>query len=145
MRAAERVAFAIADRLGGLDAAAMARHSAFVRAVAAALSGADEESVVEQVVALGGLADARNPHAVVVSRLRELPRLGEDRRRMADEVAEAARWAAVDWAVRWGEGHRALVERGDLYPDEVERMLASEFTDDDLRGIAAAALAGGAS
>lgn len=143
MTRAERLAYALAARLDGLDAAAMAAHPAFRKAVAAALAVADELAVVEQVAALGGLAGARNPHAVVVSRLRELPQLAEDRRRMADEQAEARRWAAVDRAARRGETLRALVQRGDLFADEAERLVASEFADGDLRGIAETALAGG--
>ncbi len=122
----------------------MARHPTFVRAVAAALAVADEESVVEQVVALGGLAGARKPHAVIVARLRELPAIAADRRRMAEDEAEAARWAAVDRAVKRGETLRALVERGDIYADEARSMLAQDFADDGLRAIAAAALGGGA-
>ncbi len=145
MSAAERVAFAIAEKLGGLDAAAMARHPAFVRAVAAALKVLDEDDLVAQVVALGGLAGARNPHAVIVARLRELPAIAADRRRIAEDVAEVARWAAVDWAAKRGVTLRALVDRGDIFEDEARSMLASEFTDDGLRGIAAAALAGGSS
>ena len=145
MTAVERVAFALAQRFPELDAVAMAAHLAFVKALAAALTIADEASVVEQVVAMGSLFGARNAHAVVVARLRALPRLAEDRRRIADEAAEAARWRQVDRAAERGEILRALVDRGDLFPDEAERMVASEFADDDLRGIAMAPLAGGAS
>ena len=141
----ERVAFALVDKLGGLDAAAMARHPAFVRALAAALAVGDEASVIAQVVAQGGLAHARNPHAVVVRRLSALPGLTADRRRIADELAESARWRQVDRAAGRGETLRALVERGDLFADEAERMVADEFADADLRGIAMAPLAGGAS
>jgi hypothetical protein len=144
MTVASRIAFALARRFPELNAAAMVRHPAFRQAIAGALAVADEESVVEQVVALGGLAGATNPHAVVVSRIRGLPALVEDRRRMAGDAAEAARWAAVDRAVRRGETLRALVERGDIYADEARSMLAQDFADDGLRAIAAAALGGGA-
>lgn len=144
MTRAERIAYALAARLDGLDAAAMAAHPAFTKALAAALAVADERSVVEQVVALGGLAGARNAHAVVVSRLRELPALDADRRRLTDEAAEVSRWAAVNRAAKRGETLRAQVERGDIFPDEAVHILAREFDDADLRGLAAAALAGGA-
>lgn len=142
MTAVERVAFALAQRFPELDAVAMAAHLAFVKALAAALTIADEASVVEQVVAMGSLFGARNAHAVVVARLRALPRLAEDRRRIVAALTESARWVAVDRAARRGENLRQLVERGDLFPDEAERMVASEFADDDLRGIATAALTG---
>ena len=142
MTAAERVAHAFAQRFPELDAVAMAAHLAFVKALAAALAVADEDAIVAQVVAQGGLAGARNAHAVVVSRLRELPRLAEDRRRIADELAESARWVAVDRAARRGENLRQLVERGDLFVDEAEDLVADEFDDADLRGIATAALTG---
>ena len=144
MTAAEAIARALAERFPELDAAAMARHPAFAKAVTAALAVADERSVVEQVVALGGLAGARNPHAVVVSRLREVPALDADRRRMADEDAEARRWAAVDRAARRGETLRALVERGDIFGDEAADLLAREFEDHGLRDIARSALTGSA-
>lgn len=146
MTAAERIAWALADRLGGLDAAAMARHRAFQNAVDAALAVIDEAVIVEAVVRQGGLAGAQNPHAVIVSRLRELPSLVADRRRLADEVAEAARWRQVARAARRGENLRTLVARGDLYLDEAAGQLAREFAaDDDLRATAAAALTGGPS
>ena len=120
----------------------MARHPAFANAVSAALTVADEWAIVEQIVGMGGLAGARNVHAVVVGRLRELPQLAEDRRRMADEDAEARRWAAVDRAVRRGETLRRLVEREALFLDEAARMISDELPDDDLRAIALAALSG---
>ena len=144
MTRSEAVARALAERFPELDAAAMGRHPAFAKAVTAALAVADELAVVEQVAALGGLAGARNAHAVVVSRLRELPALDADRRRLTDEAAEVSRWAAVNRAAKRGETLRAQVERGDIFPDEAVHILAREFDDADLRGLAAAALAGGA-
>lgn len=143
MTAAERIAWALADQLGGLDAAAMAARPPFVRAVAAALAVADEAAIVEQVVGMGTLAGARNRHAVVVDRLRAIPSLVAARRQVADERAEAARWCQVDRAARRGESLRALVDRGDLFGDEAQGMLRREFEDDDLLGIGLAALAGG--
>ena len=145
MTRAERIAFALGERFPELDAAAMSEHPAFLQAVAAALTIADERAIVEQVAALGGLAGARNVHAVIVGRLRELPQLAEDRRRLADEESEARRWVAVDRAAKRGETLRALVERGDIFADEAADVLAREFSDDDLRSIADAALSRGGS
>lgn len=142
MTAAERIALALAERFDGLEVPAMAHHSAFRQAVDGALAVLDEETVVARVVAQGPLTGARNPHAVIVARLRQLPALEGDRHRLMDDHEEARRWAAVDRAARRGETLRALVERGELYPDEAAGMLAREF-DDDLRGMAAAALIGG--
>lgn len=143
MTAAERVALALAEHFGGLDVAAMACHSAFRQAVDGALAVLGEETAVARVVAQGSLTGARNPHAVIVARLRQLPALEGDRRRLMDDHEEARRWAAVDRAARRGETLRALVERGDLFEDEAGAMLSREFEDDDLRGLAAAALIGG--
>jgi hypothetical protein len=141
---AERIAYALAEQLGaGLDPAAMATRAPFRRALADALAILNEDAVVAAVVARGTLAGSRNPHAVCVSRLRELVAVENKRREVADERAEARRWAAVDRAARRGETLRALVERGSLFADEAAGMVAREFTDDDLRGIAVAALTGG--
>ncbi|MDA8314738.1 MAG: hypothetical protein M0010_06125 [Actinomycetota bacterium] len=143
MTAAERVAWALASRLPGLNAAAMSEHVAFVRALHAALAIADEQSIVAQVVALGGLQAARNPGAVVVARLRQLPALAAKGKRIADEATEVARWRRVDAAARRGETLRELVAAGTIYPDEATRMLREELPDHGLRAIAEAALVGG--
>ena len=142
MTRAERVARALAERFPELDASAMARHPAFANAVSAALTVADEWAIVEQIAAMGGLAGARNPHAVVVARLRELPTIAADRGRFAAEDAEERRWAAVDRAAKRGESLRRLVDAGTIFADEAAHLAASEFPDDDLRAIAEAALGG---
>ena len=143
MTAVERIAHRLGEYFAALEVPAMARHSAFRQAVEGALAVLAEEAVVARVVAQGPLTGARNPHAVIVARLRQLPALEAGRRRLMDENEEARRWAAVDRAARRGETLRALVERGDLFADEAGAMLSREFEDDDLRGLAAAALAGG--
>jgi hypothetical protein len=142
---AERIAWAVADQLDGLDAAAMGRHPAFQRAVEDALRVVDERGIVEAIVAQGPLAGARNPHAVVVARLRQLPALAAERARVVDVRAEDARWQAVDRAVKRAQTLRGLVDAGTIYADEAARWLAEEFSDASLREIAEAALAGGRS
>ena len=142
MTPAGRVAWALAEQLGELDPAAMGRHPAFREAAAVALAVVDEAALVEQVVRQGGLAGSRNAHAVIVGRLRQLPSLAAERRQVADDRAESARWRRVDAAARRGETLRALVDAGSIFADEAMSMLASEFGDDDLRGIASAALTG---
>ena len=140
MNRAERVAFAITERFDEIDAVAMAAHPAFQKALADALDVLDEAGVVAEVVAGGTLAHARNPHAVIVFRLRRLPELVANRDRLTGEVAEERRWAEVDAAVRRGETLRALVDRGALFPDEAQETLRRELADEELRAIALAAL-----
>lgn len=140
MNPAERIAFALSEQLAGLDVAAMAAHPAFRHAVETALAVSGETEVVAQVVGLGPLTGALNPHAVVVSRLRKVPALVADRLRIADEHEEVRRWTAVDRAARRGETLRALVERGDLFADEATAMVGREFDDPDLAAIAIAAV-----
>jgi hypothetical protein len=139
------IAVALGVAFPQLNVRAMAARPPFVAAVDDALAavGGDADAVVAFVVARGTLAGAQNPHAVVVARLRELVAIERKRRALVDEAAEARRWAALDRAARRGETLRALVDRGDIFADEASGMLAREFDDDDLRGIAAAALAGG--
>ncbi|MDA8310265.1 MAG: hypothetical protein M0Z46_06570 [Actinomycetota bacterium] len=87
MTGAERVAFALAERFPELDAAAMSEHPAFGQTLAAALAVTDERAIVEQVIAQGGLAGARNPQSVVVGRLRRLPGLARTRSAVDVEIA----------------------------------------------------------
>jgi len=140
--AAERIAWAIGEEVGGLDVPAMAAHRAFRQAVGDALGLLDEREIVDRVVSMGGLANANNPHAVIVSRLRQLPTLVADGHRLFEEIAEARRWDQVDAAVRRAQTLRDLVEREELFPDEAADMLARELADEDLRSIALAALQG---
>ena len=145
MTATLRIAVALGAAFPELDVRAMAHRPPFIAAVGDAVTAldGDADTVVAFVVNRGTLAGARNPHGVVVARLRELVAVERDRRAVVDEREEARRWAAVDRAARRGETLRALVERGDLFADEAGAMLSREFEDDDLRGIAAAALSGG--
>jgi hypothetical protein len=146
MTPAERVAAALGERFDVLDSAAMGEHPAFRCAVADALAlVGDEDAVVAQVVRLGPLTGSHDPHRVVVSRLRRVPGLAATRRRIAEELAEERRWAAVDTAARRGETLRALVERGALFPDEAVDVLRRELVDPDLSAVALAALTGGRS
>jgi hypothetical protein len=143
MTPAERIAVALGERFDELDAAAMAAHPAFLDAAVSALDVLDESSVVEEVCALGSLVGARDPHRVIVARLRKLSAFVSERARMAEEASEQRRWARVAHAVRRGETLRSLVERGDLYADEAVEMLRRDLSDDGLREIALAALEGG--
>jgi hypothetical protein len=144
VRPAERVALALGRHFAELHVAAMARHPAFRAAVDTALAVVSEATIVEHVVALGGLSGSVNPHAVIVGRLRALPGLEDERLRLADEEAEARRWRRVDSAAGRGETMRQLVEAGHLYGDEAVETLCVEYDhDDDLREIALAALRGG--
>ena len=120
MTPAERVAWALAEQLDGLDGAAMSVHPAFVRAVDQALAVVGEAAVVDGVVRQGGLAGARNPHAVVVARLRKLPSLAGERQRMAD--ARAIRRGLDAPELRAAQ---AAAERGIVLGAHVERALLS--------------------
>ena len=144
MTAALRIAVALGAAFPELDVRAMAHRPPFIAAVGDALTAldGDADTVVAFVVNRGTLAGARNPHGVVVARLRELVAVERDRRAVVDEREEARRWAALDRAAQRGETLRALVDRGDLYPDEAASMLTSELADDDLRATALAALEG---
>ncbi len=144
MSAPERVAAQLATKFPGIDPALLARRPPFCAALAGALAVLTETEVTESLVQMGALNGARNAYGVLIGRLRELPSLDADRRRFDDEDAETRRWAAVDRAARRGETLRQLVQRGDLFPDEAAHLLAREFDDGDLRGIAETALAGGA-
>ena len=142
MTGAERIALALAQRFPELDAALLARRPPFRAALADALAVMSETEVVEHVTTLGALTGARNGYGVLIARLREIRALDEDRRRMADEECEERRWAAVDRAVARGGTLRQLVDAGTIFADEAAHLVASEFPDDDLRGIARAALGG---
>ncbi len=120
MTPAERVAWALAERLGDLDAAAMCAHGAFREAVDQALGVADERGAVEAVVRQGCLGGARNPHAVIVSRLRKLPSLAGDRQRMADARAIRSGLDAPELRAA-----QAAAERGIVLGAHVERALLS--------------------
>ena len=142
MTGAERIALALAQRFPELDAALLARRPPFRAALADALAVMSEAEIVEHVTTLGALTGARNGYGVLIARLREIRALDEDRRRMVDEEGEAARWRRVDAAARRGESLRQLVDAGTIFADEAAHLVASEFPDEDLRGIARAALGG---
>jgi len=140
---AERIATALAERFDVLDAPAMVRVRAFRAGATAALAAAGSvEAVVREVASLGELSGARDPHRVIVARLRQVPALVADRTRLGDELAESRRWAALDMAARRGETLRALVDRGALFANEAADTLRRELADDDLRAVALAVLEG---
>jgi len=141
--AARRVAQALADQFDGFDPVLLARRPPFVAAVTAALDVIDEGGIVALVVESGSLAGSRSPYGVVISRVRDVPRICAERRQLADDRAEAGRWQAIDRAARRGETLRVLVAQHAIFPDEASEMVAAEFDDPDLAAIAIAALGGG--
>lgn len=150
MTAAQRIAYALAEQLAGvLDAPAMAAHRAFRDAVDAALAVLDEGAVVERVLAQGGLGGARNPHAVVVARLRSIPAHVQDRCEAAVEREAAAaidgpRSRALRAAAERGGALRAHVRRGAMTLEEALGQLDWECRRDvDALGVALAAFEGG--
>jgi len=143
MSAARRLAQALADQLDGLDPVLLARRAPFVAAVSAALGVVDEAKLVALVVESGSLAGSLSPYGVVISRVRDVPRICAERRQVADDRSEADRWAGVDRAARRGETLRSLVARGLMFDDEAAQQVAAEFTEADLRATALAALTGG--
>jgi hypothetical protein len=137
------LARALGKRFPVLDVIAMRRVQAFrVAADEACRVLGGVGAVVAAVGAYGELAGCRNPHAVLVSRLRWIVEDAAERRRLADEADEAARWAQVDRAAKRGETLRALVDRGELFVDEAVGMIAHEVPDEELRCYAMAALEG---
>jgi len=143
MSAARRLAQALADQLDGLDPVLLARRAPFVAAVSAALGVVDEAKLVALVVESGSLAGSRSPYGVVISRVRDVPRICAERRQVANDRSEAGRWQAIDRAARRGETLRVLVAQHAIFPDEASEMVAAEFDDPDLAAIAIAALGGG--
>ena len=141
---AEQVLVELAQRFG-LDASRMRQARYWDMAVANAVALMPASAVVAELVEWGDLRGARNPWGVLLSRLRELPSVIDERERRREELAESARWRKVDRAVKRGETLRALVGRGDLRLDEATEQLGADFQDDrDLFAIAQAALTGGA-
>lgn len=140
---AEQVLLELAQRFG-LDASRMRQARYWEMAVANAVALMAASAVVAELVEWGDLRGARNPWGVLLSRLRELPSVIDERERRREELAESARWRKVDRAVKRGETLRALVERGDLRLDEAAEQLSADFRgDNDVLGIAEAALTGG--
>jgi len=144
MSAARRLAQALADQLDGLDPVLLARRAPFVAAVSAALGVVDEAKLVALVVESGSLAGSRLPYGVVISRVRDVPRICAERRQVANDRSEAGRWQAIDRAARRGETLRALVARGLMFEDEAAEQVAAEYPEPELHAIADAALTGGA-
>jgi hypothetical protein len=146
--AAERIAVALADRLGGLDAAAMAAHRAFREAVDGALAVLGETAIVEAVLAMGSLAGARNPHSVVVSRIRALPaharlRAEVEVEREAIHALDTPRARAVRAAADRGAVLRVQVGRGAMTRQEALHALQWECKEAEQLGVALAAFDGG--
>ena len=136
---------ALGERFPQLDVPKFRRHPAFRRRGADAIASlGGVAQVVAEVGAYGELRGAANPYGVVVARLGWAVADHAERQQVADDRAEADRWAAVDRAARRGETLRALVERGVMFSDEAAEQVAAEFTDVDLRATALAALDGGA-
>lgn len=118
---------------------------AFEQAITAALALVPASVLIDEVAGLGGLGAARDPWAVLLSRVRRLPEFLGELGRQREEQVEAARWQRVDRAAKRGETLRALVARGDLGLDEAGEQLGADFqSDSDLLAIARAALTGGA-
>lgn len=148
MTSARSLAWRIADALPGLDAAAMGAHVAFRRAAAAALAVMDEGAIVAEVAGMGGLAGARNPHAVVVCRLRAIPTHVQDRcevdlERQATTALDSPRARALRAAATRGAVLRAHVARRAMTREEVLVALAGELRDAELLDVALAAFEGG--
>ncbi len=145
MTAVDDLAAVLGERFAAVDVPKFRRHPAFRRNAAAALASlGGVEAVVGEVSAYGGTAGAADIHRVLVARLGWAVEDVAERRQIADDRTEADRWASVGRAARRGETLRALVDRGDLFLDEAAASLAREFPDPDLRGLAEAALTGGA-
>lgn len=144
MNSAQRVAVLLAQHFPPLDAGLLASRAAFRAALVDVLRFMGEDAAVAEIVALGPLAGARSPCAVLISRLRDLPGLVGERTRLVDEAEEAQRWRRLGVAARRGETLRALVESGDVFDDEAIGMVEREFGDDaEVWAVADAALRGG--
>lgn len=138
------VAAELARAFPEVQAVRLARAFAFRSAVYGALVFMTEPKLVAEVMAGGSLRGAVNPYGALIARVRLVPELARENARLADEQAQAKRWRQVDRAARRGETLRALVDRGDLWPDEAAEQLGADFTyDADLLAIARAALTGG--
>jgi hypothetical protein len=141
----DELAAALGERFPEVDVPKFRRHPAFRRNGAAALASlGGVAAVVGEVSAYGGTAGAADIHRVLVARLGWAVEDAAAHRKIVEDRSEADRWAAVSRAAKRGETLRALVDRGDLFLDEAVASLAREFLDDDLRGLAEAALTGGA-
>ena len=138
-----RIARALGERLGDLDAGVLASRRAFRDALDQALAVADEAAVIEQIVALGGLAGARDKYAVVIGRLRQVPSLVAERRQVADErrIGRALDTLAVRALTRAEDAGallRAQVERGAMSEAEARTELAWQLRAGDIEvGLAA--------
>ena len=88
MKPVERIAVALAERFPNINPALLSSAPAFAQALDQALAVADEAAVIEQIVALGGLAGARNPYGVIVARVRRLPRDTANLRRLTERSGD---------------------------------------------------------
>lgn len=141
MKDAEHIAVELADAYG-LDPVRFMQASAFLSGVGKALRVMTVDEVVRGVLDQGGLAGLTNPYGGVFARIAKLAEEQAWRTRLTDDVAERARWAMVDRAVRRGETLADLVNNEQLFPDEAEAMLDAEFADEDLRDMAFVAFRG---
>jgi hypothetical protein len=141
MTDAEFIAIELADAYG-LDPVRFMRASAFLTGVGKALQVMTADDVVRGVLDQGGLAGLVNPYAGVFSRITKLAEEQAWRVRLTDDEAELARFEMVDRAAHRGESLADLVANEQLYGDEAEDTVASEFADEEIRAIALDALRG---
>ena len=142
MNPAEEVACGLAERFTGIDGSRLLHKPVFREAAELACALMPPEKVVALVADDGGLDGARDASAVLIGRLRRLPELVAERRRLAEHRDASRRRRHVETAARRGESLRALVSGGRLYADEALTAITGEFTDADLRAVAVAALEG---
>jgi hypothetical protein len=141
MTGAEFIAIELADAYG-LDPVLFMRASAFLSGVGNALQVLTPDEVVRGVLDQGGLAGLVKPYGGVIARIAKLAEEQAWRTRLTDDTAELARLAMVDRAAHRGETLADLVANQQLYGDEAEDTVASEFADEEIRAIALDALRG---
>jgi hypothetical protein len=98
--------------------------------------------IVDAVLAEGRLIGLANPYGGLIARIRKLPENLALSRQFTDGEIERARWHAIGNAARRGETLAALVNSEDVFADEAEQVIASEYADEELRAIALDALRG---
>jgi hypothetical protein len=120
----------------------MARHRAYREAARAALDAlGDADAVIAELVALGGLRGAVNPHAVVVARLAAIPTDARERARLAADAAAGARHEAIARAERHA---RRLAGVEGIEAEDAEEILRDAYQEEpDALAAALAAFEGG--
>ncbi|MGO9196851.1 MAG: hypothetical protein ACLQK4_06955 [Acidimicrobiales bacterium] len=141
MTDAEFIAIAIARKYG-LDPVMLIRASAFLGAVHDALQLMSPEELIAAVVAPGGLQGLDNVYGGVIARIRKLPENKALRDRISRDETEKEHWLQLGRAARRGQTLGELVAAGELFADEAERMLESEFGDPEVRAISLEGLRG---